>query len=95
MAPNPVDRWSWEKALGITAAVVSIITVMSGALWMYAGVSYASQAIPQMQVDINAHGNRLSTLEEANKNRDLQYSEILSQLNRLNDKFDRFKEDRK
>lgn len=92
---NPAERWSWEKVIGAFAALLTVLSLLSGAIWTYAGVSYATQTIPGIKQQQDANTKDIAVLQEARRNSNQQYAEILVQLARLNDKFDRLNEGKK
>lgn len=75
--------------IGGVAAAISVGAVIVGAIWGYAGVSYATANIPAIQATQKDYGDRITTLEANDKSREQQYREILHQFDRLNDKIDR------
>ena len=82
----------------MTSTAVSVLTIASilgAALWTYSGVSNATQAIPAIKQQQDANTKDIAVLQEARRNSDKQYTEILDQLSRLNDKFDRLNEAKK
>lgn len=91
----PVERWSWSSTIGTITAVIGALGILTGVLWTYAGVTYAAQSIPAIKQQQDDNTRDIAVLKEARRNADQQYSEILSQLTRLNDKFDRLNEAKK
>lgn len=86
---------TWSSAIGAITLVVSMLGILTGALWTYAGVSYAAQSIPTLKIQQDVNSKDIAVLQEARRNSDLQYAEILSQLGRLGDKIDRINEVKK
>lgn len=89
----PVEHsWTIGTVLAAGASLVTILVVVAGMIWGYAGVSYATNSIPQVQTTQDELKQRVSVLEANVKSGDAKQTEILQQLYRLNDKIDRLSE---
>lgn len=90
--PRVERSWTIGTVLAAGASLVSILVVVVGMVWGYAGISYATSAIPQVQTTQDQIKQRVVALEANQKNGDDKQAEILQQLYRLNDKLDRLSE---
>lgn len=87
--PRVERSWTIGTVLAASCSLVSVLVVIFGAIWAYAGVSYAAQNIPSLQVQQASNTRDIAVLKANQTNSDTRYAEILNQLVRLNDKVDR------
>lgn len=90
--PHVESTWSIGTVLAAVGSLVTIVVVVVGMIWGYAGISYAAHNIPQIQNTQDSLKQRVAVIEANAKNGDAKQSEILQQLYRLNDKVDRLSE---
>lgn len=88
-----VDRtWTIGTVLAAIGSLVTVVVVVVGMIWGYAGISYATSSIPQIKETQEGLTQRVGVIEANVKNSDAKQTEILQQLYRLNDKIDRLSE---
>lgn len=89
----PVEKtWTIGTVLAAVGSLVTILVVVVGMIWGYAGVTFATSSIPQLKDSTDKNTQRIVALETNAKNGDEKQNEILQQLYRLNDKVDRLSE---
>lgn len=96
-----VERtWSIGTIATTTAAVLTLVAVLSSAIFNYAGLSYAISNIPDLQngqkentkaISVNAAD--IGKLKQYQKYNDKRQDQILQQLKDQNDKLDRLLEE--
>lgn len=89
LLPRVQATWTIGTVLAAGASFMTIIVVIIGGFWNYAGISYVTSNVPaikQHQEDLQI---RVTTLEVQQRNNDAKYSEILRQIVHMSDKVDK------
>lgn len=76
--PRVERTWSIGSVIAAGSSLLGSIVIICGLIWGYAGVTFATRSIPEIQA------------QQANS--DSRYSEILGQLATMNAKLDRLSE---
>lgn len=92
MLPRVERSWTIGTVLASIGSLATIIVVVVGMIWGYAGVTFATNSIPDLKSTQGDLKQRVAVLEANAKNGDEKQNEILQQLYRLNDKVDRLSE---
>lgn len=95
MSPSPRSRaWSTGDRIAALSSALVALSLAVSLIWGYARIASASEAIPRLQSQQQTNMLDIRQLKTQQTNSDARYSEILSQLDRLNDKLDHLKETR-
>ena len=87
--PRVEPTWTIGTVLAATCSVVSLLSVLVAITCGYARVSYVTDNVPTVKAQQEALVRDVAVLKIQQQNGDSRYGEILTQLNKLNDKVDR------
>lgn len=74
------------------SSLLGSVVIICGLIWGYAGVTFATRSIPEIQAQQVSNTRDIAVLKAQQANSDSRYSEILGQLATMNAKLDRLSE---
>ncbi len=93
--PGIERTWTIGTVIAAIGSVVTVVTVIVGLVWGYAGISYSTQKIPSLEQTVAAHAQQqeidvrdIAVLKSQQANNATQYGQIMAQLGSLGDKLD-------
>jgi hypothetical protein len=88
-----LDRtWTIGTMIAAVGSLMTVIVVIIGGFWNYAGLSYMTSNVPAIKRTQEDLQNRVTVLEVQQRNNDSTYTEILRQLNAMGDKLDKLRD---
>jgi hypothetical protein len=96
--PRVERSWTIGTVLAAGASFLTIILVVIGGFWNYAGLSYMTSNVPALQRTQDTLKDRVTVLEVQQRNMaqltSAQYAEILRQMSSMSDKVDKLSENK-